>query len=119
MLKDKVFLFKLVSRFACVLALLVVATWLNRPAGAGSRFTCIVYKDNTVTRILSCGSSAGNFIENCPVLPGGGSLPCDISPSNNDPVADAACADYEQNGCPDNSDDGGGGDGGGGGGILP
>jgi hypothetical protein len=86
-----------------LLVLVIVAGYLNKPntVQADDRFTCIILQDSTHVTILSCGSSAGNFIENCPVDPSGISNPCDIAPPINDLTANRACADYAENGCPD------------------
>lgn len=103
-------LFRLTSRLLCLLVLLAVAGWVNTTSKAANRFSCVMSVDSDgYPTILSCGSSAGNFLYTC-----FGSAGCVI---DTDPIsqvaADLSCADFAQYGCP--SDGGNGGIGG----ILP
>jgi len=57
---------KLFSRMLCLLALVAVAGWVNTTSKAGNdRFSCVMSDDGYQINILSCGSSAGNFIYPC------------------------------------------------------
>lgn len=90
---------KLASRVACLLVLLAAAVWLNATSKAdGPRFTCVLKVGNGEVTILSCGSSAGNFIYTCTQ---GTSGPCDIAPPANDDIANLNCVQYAAEGCPE------------------
>jgi len=102
-------LFRVASRLVCLLVL-VVAAYSLAIAQSGTRISCLIDNGDGTATLVSCGSSAGNFIALCH-----GTGPCDVL---DDPstlwLANQVCADYQQNGCPTN--DGGGG---GIGGLMP
>ena len=102
-------LFRLTSRLLCLLALLAVAGWVNTTTSkASDRFSCVMSDDGYRINILSCGSSAGNFLYHC--YPDG-YCGADTDPTNQT-AADLTCADYAQNGgCPNDSGGDGGDDG--------
>ena len=88
-------LLRLTSRLLCLLALLSVAGYLTatRTAEATDRFSCNLGGGT----VVSCGSSAGNFIFQCD------SNGCrDTTDANNQFLADSACARYTVEGCPGN-----------------
>lgn len=89
--------FKLTSRIACLAILTSAALWFaSVPAEAS--FTCILaanYENGAIVK-LTCGTSQGNALWNCP--PGGGT--CDSDP-NDDWLANMACDTYATQGCPE------------------
>lgn len=83
-----------------VVAILVGSLLVTEPAKATSRFSCNLGTFGGVTRTLSCGSSAGNFVIGCG---GGGCLDETGNDPNNQALADSLCSDAQDNGCPDSS----------------
>lgn len=108
---------KLLMRIACLSVLLTAAIWVSGTSQvqATSRFTCVLTDGYGQVTILSCGSSAGNFIYTCSKTDPG---PCDIAPPSNDEIANMSCAQYEQEGCRETLY-GDGDEGGGIGGLMP
>lgn len=89
--------FKLASRIACLAILTSAALWLNTSRVEAS-FSCILAwnPDNGAIVKLTCDTSQGNALWNCP--PGGGT--CSSDP-NDDWLADMACDTYATQGCPE------------------
>jgi len=86
---------KPISRILCVSVLLAIAIFLGSTSQAqSSRFSCILSSGFGKVTVLSCGSSAGNFIYNCD------QGVCDPAGSGNDEIANMSCAQYAQEGCP-------------------
>jgi len=108
---------KLLMRIACLSVLLITAVWASGTSQvqASSRFTCVLTNGYGQVTILSCGSSAGNFIYTCSTTDPG---PCDISPPINDEIANMSCTQYEKEGYPETLF-GDGDEGGGIGGLMP
>ena len=93
-------LVKLGARIGCLLVLVSVAEYINKPNTfqAMARFTCLLNVGYGHMTVLSCGSSAGNFIMTCATTNPGS---CDIAPPINDGIADANCEQYAREGCPE------------------
>jgi hypothetical protein len=93
-------LIKLGARIICLIVLATVGGYLNNPntAHAIERFSCVLTVGYGQVTILSCGSSAGNFIYTCSRTDPG---VCEIAPASNDEVANMNCTQYAQEGCPE------------------
>jgi|GEM_PF-2952360 len=88
--------FKVILRLMCLLVLLTSAAYLTSPGKAqGTRISCLFDEGDGNAILVSCGSSAGNFIGEC----GGGACTIWNDPAD-DWLANQACADYQANGCP-------------------
>lgn len=80
-----------------VIAFLVAALLVTQPVKATSRFSCPLIKIEGGARMLSCGSSAGNFFFSCI----GGVCTDDVGTNpNNQSFANQLCEQYERDGCP-------------------
>lgn len=89
-------LFKLATRIACLAVLVSAALWLNASVRADG-FTCVLAKNDRGDMVkLTCGTSAGDLLWNCPA----GQGYCDSDPAN-DWLATMACNDYATQGCPE------------------
>lgn len=88
--------FKLVSKMLCLLAMVIIAVYLNgtRTAHATSRFSCALGGGT----FISCGSSAGNFTYNCDSS--GVCVTPDYNVPGNQEIANERCEQYERDGCP-------------------
>src|SRR5712692_8113066 len=108
--KNKIWI-KPASRMLCLSVLLAIAIFLGSTGQAqSSQFSCILSSGFGEVTVLSCGSSAGNFIYSC------NQSGCEpATGSGNDTIANLSCAQYAQEGCPPTIF----GDGGGPGRLMP
>jgi hypothetical protein len=83
-------LFKLASRIACLAILTSAALCLNASTRAELHYDCILTQNSKgAVVLLSCGSSAGDTLWNCPN--GGGSCTSDPEMDN---AASQLCSQY-------------------------
>ena len=81
-----------------VMAFLVVVLLATEPARATDRLSCVLGTSGGITRTVSCGSSAGNFVIACS---SSGCVDETGSNATNQAIADGICAQFESDGCPD------------------
>lgn len=81
----------------CIIAILVEMLLLTPPSRATSRFSCTLGTFGGITRTVSCGSSAGNFIIGCT---GSSCIDETGTDPTNQSIANQLCEQYEREGCP-------------------